>query len=87
MLRKIFWLTSQLEPYRIHIRLQVRVACLGGFLDLCQSVKNKFFDRLTGMHLHSGIFMEWELLGFLDKKPVGKIRIFSEIVVEFTAHM
>ena len=47
MLRKIFWLTSQREPYRIHIRLQVRVACLGGFLDLCQSVKNKFFDRLN----------------------------------------
>ena len=41
----------------------------------------------TGMHLHSGIFMKWVLLGFLDKKPVGKIRIFSEIVVEFTAHM
>ena len=47
MLRKIFWLTAQLEPYRIHIRLQVRVACLGGFLDLCQSVKNKLFDRLN----------------------------------------
>ena len=29
------------------VRLRVGVICLGGFLDLCQLAKNKFFDKLS----------------------------------------
>jgi len=43
LLRKAFCLTSQLAPYRIHIRRQERVVRLDGFSDLCQSVKKEVF--------------------------------------------
>ena len=48
LLRKVFWLTSQLGPYRTFVRLQVRVVCLGGPFDLRQSVKKTSF--LTDWH-------------------------------------
>ena len=45
--RKAFWLTTQLALYRTTVRRRVRVARLDDLFDLCQSVKNKFFDRLN----------------------------------------
>jgi hypothetical protein len=35
---KAFGLTAQLGPYRTFVRLQVRVVCLGGFIEFCLSV-------------------------------------------------
>ena len=40
------WRRSHRSPLEYPHTLRVRVACLDGFIDLCQSVKKEFLDRL-----------------------------------------
>jgi hypothetical protein len=41
-----FDLLRKPKDYRTYVRRRLRFACLVGFIDLCQSVKKEFFDRL-----------------------------------------
>ena len=49
LLRKGFDLLRNSPSTVPPVRRRVRVACLDGSFDLCQSVKKEFFDRLGGM--------------------------------------
>ena len=42
-----FDLLHNANPTVPSVRLRVCVVCLGGSFDLCQLVKNKFFDKLN----------------------------------------
>ena len=46
LLRKGFALLRKPKDYRTFVRRRLRFACLWRLFDLCQSVKNDFFDRL-----------------------------------------
>jgi len=58
LLRKGFALLHKPKDYRTYVRRRLRFVCLWGFLYLCQSVKNDFFDRLKRMAEVSAILCE-----------------------------
>ena len=64
LLRKGFALLHKPKDYRTYVRRRLRFVCLWGFLYLCQSVKNDFFDRLESRSAKAGRL----LLFFLCKK-------------------